>query len=89
MEISFDNTEIAFSGKSDADLGRAYLLFRLVGNNTLVKIGKRLTYLTIKLKLPVKALIKATIFRQFCGGETIAECDSTITSLSKYNKRCI
>ena len=89
MEISFDNTEIAFSGKSDADLGRSYLLFRLVGNNKLVKIGKRLTYFAIKLKLPVKALVKATIFRQFCGGETIAECDSTITSLSKYKIKTI
>ena len=36
------------------------------------------------LHLPIKGLIKKTIFRQFCGGETISECDKRITDLSHY-----
>lgn len=83
--ISFDNTQIAFSSKSNAELNRAYLLFNLVGNPTLVKIGKTLTNISLALHLPIKPFIKATIFKQFCGGETIEECEKTINTLGKYN----
>jgi proline dehydrogenase len=85
MNVSFDNTEIAFSGKSDTDLFRAYLLFKLVSSNTLVKTGKVLTNMAVKMNLPIRPFIKATIFKQFCGGETITDCDTTIAALAKYN----
>jgi proline dehydrogenase len=84
MKLSFDNTETAFSAKSDADLARAYLLFKLVSNNSLVKTGKVLTNFAVNFRLPVKGMIKATIFKQFCGGETIAECDPVISQLGKF-----
>lgn len=82
--ISFDNTEIAFKSKTNAELNRAYKLFKLVGNNTLVSFGKWATSVALILRLPIKGPVKATIFKQFCGGETIAECDSTIHNLWKY-----
>jgi len=84
-EISFDNTEIAFRGKSDRDLKRAYRLFKLVGSPILVKIGKGMTNFANKIGLLPKGLIKKTIFRQFCGGETIRDCDGRIKELAKYN----
>lgn len=34
-------------------------------------------------------IIKATIFKQFCGGESIEDCEETITKLSKYNVKTI
>lgn len=40
--------------------------------------------MALKLRLPISAPIKATIFRQFCGGESIAECDRTISDLGKF-----
>ena len=83
--LSFENTEIAFSGKSNKDLNRAYLLFKLVSNNFFVRTGKVMTNMAIKMHLPVKGLIKATIFKHFCGGETISECEKTIQQLAKYN----
>jgi proline dehydrogenase len=83
--LSFDNTEIAFSGKSNSDLNRSYWLFKMVSNSTFVNLGKSLTTFAIKTHLPIKGLIKATIFRQFCGGETIEECDRAIKELGKYN----
>ncbi len=84
-EISFDNTEIAFSGMSNADLNRAYWLFKVININFLVKIGPPITNAAIKIGLPISGLIKATIFRQFCGGESINDCNRTIAHLSKYN----
>ena len=82
--ISFDNTEVAFSSKSNRDLKRAYWLFRIIASPAIVKFGKRATNLALNIRLPISAPIKATIFRQFCGGETIAECDRTIADLGKF-----
>ncbi|MFN4233926.1 MAG: proline dehydrogenase family protein [Bacteroidia bacterium] len=83
--ISFENTQIAFSSKSNAELNRAYWLFKLVGSPALVKIGKSLTNFAMALHIPIKPFIKATIFKQFCGGETIDECSATIENLGKFN----
>ena len=82
--ISFDNTKVAFSSKSKSDLRRAYWLFRIIASPAIVKFGKGATNIALKLRLPISAPIKATIFRQFCGGETIAECDRTIADLGKF-----
>ncbi|HZY39620.1 MAG TPA: proline dehydrogenase family protein [Mucilaginibacter sp.] len=80
-QLSFENTEIAFRHSSDADLNRAYWLFRVININFLVKIGPPITNFAIRIGLPIKGLIKATIFRHFCGGETIRECEKTIQNL--------
>jgi proline dehydrogenase len=81
--LSFENTEIAFRHSSNFALKRAYWLFRIINVNFLVKIGPPVTNFAIKIGLPIKGLIKATIFRHFCGGETINECDNTIQNLYK------
>lgn len=82
--ISFDNTEIAFKSKSDKDLKRAYWLFKMVGNPSIVKFGKWATGVSLKMHLPIDNAVKATIFKQFCGGETINECDQTIRQLHDF-----
>src|SRR4051812_44135795 len=82
--LSFDNTEVAFSGKSDADLNRSYWLFKLIGNPAFVNIGQSLTSFAIGVNLPIKGIIKATIFKQFVGGENSSECNKTIESLARY-----
>jgi proline dehydrogenase len=83
--VSFDNTEIAFSGKSNKDLNGAYWLFKILSYNWLVKISPPFVNLAIRSHLPVKGLIKETIYKHFCGGETIDECQKTINELAKYN----
>ena len=82
--ISFDDTEIAFKYKSTRDLKRAYTMFKLVGKAWLVRFGKWMTPIAFKLRLPIQGIIKATIFRQFCGGESIDDCDDTIKTLMEY-----
>lgn len=82
--ISFDNTEIAFKSKSNTDLAKAYWLFKIIGNPKLVKVGKCATNTALNINLPIKGIIKKTIFSQFCGGETISDCTKAITTLSNY-----
>ncbi len=81
--ISFNNTEIAFKHKSNKDLKRAHFLFSVMASPFLVKSGKGLARFGLNMGLPIKGMIKATIFKQFCGGETIEECTSTIDTMWK------
>lgn len=74
MEKIFDNTAVAFALKNNTELNKAYYLFKLISNNTLVKIGTSLTSFAIATKLPVKGLIKTTVFDHFCGGVTEEDC---------------
>ena len=82
--ISFDNTKIAFQGKSKKDLNRAYWLFKLVSSNTLDKIGPILLNIALFLRLPILGLIKNTIYKHFCGGESIRDSQKTIEELARY-----
>ncbi|WP_375437120.1 proline dehydrogenase family protein [uncultured Hymenobacter sp.] len=83
--VSFDNTAVAFASKSDAELRKMYALFASMNNNTLVKTGGGLMKAALKWSLPgTKFLIKHSIFRQFCGGETIKECVPVIAELGRY-----
>jgi len=77
------DTRTAFAAKSDRDLWQAYWLFRIIGTPILTRIGSNLSKFALWLHLPVKGLIKATIFKQFCGGEDIEECMSTASRLSQ------
>ena len=66
--LSFENTEVAFRHSSNFDLKRAYWLFRVINVNFLVKIGPPVTNFAVKIGLPIQGIIKATIFKHFCGG---------------------
>ena len=68
MKNLFDNTQIAFSLKSDTELERAYFLFKLIANEPLVRIGTAVTNFALKASLPVEGLIRATVFDHFCAG---------------------
>ncbi len=74
MNKIFDNTEIAFSLKNNNELNRAYYLFKLIANQTLVKVGTALTNLALKAHLPVEKLIRITVFDHFCGGISEDDC---------------
>src|SRR5665213_1314316 len=83
--LSFENTEIAFAGRSKQDLNRAYWLFKFLNNNSFVRIGSSLTNWALKYNLPIEGMIRKTVYKQFCGGENMSECQDTINLLSKYN----
>ncbi len=85
MNISFENTEIAFKYKTDKELKKAKFLFVSMAVNWLVKIGTRVTPWIIKSGFPVKGLIRKTIFTQFVGGETLSETSKVADKLSRFH----
>ncbi|MEM6843864.1 MAG: proline dehydrogenase family protein [Bacteroidota bacterium] len=87
--ISFDNTETAFSYKSDHDLRKTYWLFKAIGYPFLTNLGTKLVKIALKLKLPIYGVLKHTLFQQFCGGETIVDSSGTIQMLALHNVKTI
>ena len=77
----FENTETAFSLKSDSELERAYFLFRMISNEPLVRIGTAVTNFALKASLPVEGLIRSTVFDHFCGGVSEDDCLPVIEKL--------
>lgn len=88
-KISFDNTQFAFEYKSDKQLKKARFLFSLMSRTWLVKIGTRLTPWCIRAGLPIKGLIRKTIFAQFVGGETLEETAVVAKKLGEYHVQVI
>ena len=82
--LSFDNTEIAFKSKSNNELTQSYLLFKAIGYNWLVRLGPPMVNGAFNIGLPIKGLIKSTVFKQFCGGESMDDCNKTIDQLYSY-----
>ena len=89
LPINFNNTEKAFAYKTDRDLKRARFLFSAMHFAPLVKLGTKLTPWAIKSGLPVKGIIKNTLFRQFVGGESLEETVGVADMLEKYNVQVI
>jgi proline dehydrogenase len=87
--FSFENTEIAFRYKTDADLSRARLLFKTIASPGLVKAGKSITNFALKMHLPIAWAIKPTLYKHFVGGESLQECEKTVQLLSKYKVKSI
>lgn len=87
--ISFDNTENAFAYKSDNELKKANFLFSSMSHQWLVNIGTRLTPWIIRSGLPVKGLIRNTIFKQFVGGETLKQTAPVARKLGEYGVQII
>lgn len=81
MSTRFNDTQTAFALKDNFELGRAYWLFRFIGNNSLISMGTALTNFSLKLHLPVEWLIRQTVFNQFCGGISENDCKPVIKKM--------
>jgi len=81
---SFEDTSIAFSYKSDYELKKMHFIFWSVKNPFWAKLATNFVKISFKIGLPIKWLIRPTVYDHFCGGETIQECRETIDKLSNY-----
>ena len=85
----FENTKIAFQSKSNYQLWKAYFLFKLFEYPKLISFGSIVLRLSLTCHLPIRRLIKATIFEQFCGGEKKEECSKVVNRMAKQNVKSI
>ncbi len=73
---------MAFRHRSNAELHRAYWLFKLMSVPCLVPAGEKALKLSLSLHLPIRWALERTLFWQFCGGETIADCKPNLKLLA-------
>ncbi len=83
--VSFEDTKTAFSYKSDRALRKAHLVFTLVNHPLVSAVSTWAARAALAIGLPVKGLIRSTVFEHFCGGETIEESKGTIQVLSRFH----
>ncbi|WP_224999376.1 proline dehydrogenase family protein [Cesiribacter sp. SM1] len=89
QQLDFNDTKTAFAPLSDNALRKKYLIFASINNNLLTRAGTTLLKSAFRLRLPIKGVVKHTVFEQFCGGETIKESEQTIQKLAEYNIKTI
>jgi proline dehydrogenase len=81
----FSNLQVAFEDKSNRDLNRAYLLFITISNPLISKTITAFVKISISLHLPINWIVRATVYKHFCGGTTIKNSQPTIEKLWKSN----
>ncbi len=84
-KIDFSNTEVAFKNKTTGELRQAHMLFKVMNNSAMVKLGKQMVNLAFSLHVPIKGIIRKTLYRHFVGGESIEDCAKTIDRLATRN----
>lgn len=82
-QLSFENTQKAFSMKDDPALHHSLRLFRFLRSPFIVKVGSWLTRVAMRLRFPIKGIIRKTIFSQFCAGETLTDSIPVVKQLAK------
>lgn len=82
--VSFENLQAAFAHKTDKELKKMHYIFSAMHFPVLVKLGIQMARLGFKLDLPIKNVVKNTVFNQFCGGESIEACEPVVRHLAKY-----
>lgn len=88
-KISFDNIEVAFAYKSNEELNNAHWLFNMMNKPWLVKCGTKLIPWAINTGLPIKGIIRKTIFKQFIGGESLEQTIPVAKKLGQYGVEVI
>jgi proline dehydrogenase len=89
MKIDFNNTEVAFESKSNADLNKAYILFKTIANPSIVKMGSKMLNLALAIHFPINWAVKPTIYSHFVGGESIKSSNAAIRKLEEYKVKAI
>lgn len=87
--LDLQNSELAFRYLKTPELWRASLLFRAMGNTSLVRMGPQMVELAMKTHLPISPLVQHTLYKQFVGGATVTDCQKTIAKLSQYGVQTI
>jgi proline dehydrogenase len=87
--IDIENTKIAFQSKTNKDLRQSHFLFNTLARPVVVKTGKIFLNIALKVRFPIKWVVKPTVYKHFCGGETIEECDPVVEKMARYGVESI
>lgn len=85
QELALGDTQGAFAYKSDKELKKTYIIFRLINHDLLNRLAVRCTPFLVNIRFPfVRAVLRATVFKQFIGAEALSETQKVIDLLARY-----
>ncbi|MCO5258783.1 MAG: proline dehydrogenase family protein [Crocinitomicaceae bacterium] len=84
QKIDLNNTEIAFGYKSNAELKNSLFIFGLLQKPALVSLLTKVADWIIKYKIPLKFVLRKTVFKVFCAGENRQQAALTIKHLQEF-----
>lgn len=87
--INLEDLETAYGYKSNKELKFTYFIFKILQNQKLVKLLIACTNGILKYNLPLKFMIKKTVFNVFCAGEDIDDAFSKIKYLEQFKVRSV
>lgn len=82
--IDLDNTAVGYAYRSSSELRLAYWIFRFLRYGSLVKAANKIGATALRLKLPIKGLLRNTLGTLFLGGESLQETLPTLRRLAAY-----
>ena len=85
--LDFNNTEIAFSAKSQSELKNAYLLFNTIKYPWLVKCASVVSNIALNIHFPLGWAVKPTLYKQFVVVDSLLAGTKAIDQLRKLNVR--
>jgi proline dehydrogenase len=88
-KINFSDFKTAYRYKSTKELRFAYFIFRILQYPWLVQTFTRLSQVIIQKDLPFQSLIRRTIFRVFCAGESLRDALATIGKLNSFRVKSV
>lgn len=87
--INLEDLVTAYGYKSNKELKFTYFIFKILQNQKLVKLLIVCTNGILKYNLPLKFMIKKTVFNVFCAGEDIDGAFSKIKYLELFKVRSV
>ena len=88
-KVEFGDLKTAFEYKSNHELKKANFIFSIINHPFISSLAQSMVKVSLFLHLPVRWLIKKTVFDHFCGGESIQDSQKTVDILSKHHVRTI
>lgn len=89
MELTFENLEHAFAHKNIKELKQSRFLFKVIFKPWMIALAKPLIKTALFLHLPIKWAVKPTVYKYFCGGESLSDALMVIQKLSQYNVKSV
>jgi proline dehydrogenase len=88
MSIDFSHIPSSIKGKSKGELMTSILIFKAIRYRWLIRFGQ--AALPYVMWIPgIKYLIRKTVFKHFCGGETLDETKKVIRDLAVHRVNAI
>lgn len=88
-KLDFNNTQLAFSYKDDAELQRTYSLFQKIDSPLLTRLGPPMVAFALRIGLPLEGIIRRTIFDVFCGGISLPDTVKRSEELYRFGVETI